>query len=104
MNREDIIRIYKEANGWSPEGYEKTVDELERFAALVAAAEREDAERWRFLMNNCWDKDGLEQFHVWHHTWEPHSQTGEPTEWKSRLRGPALERAIDAAIRARGQA
>jgi hypothetical protein len=37
MNREDIIRIYKEANGWSPEGYEKTVDELERFAKAVAA-------------------------------------------------------------------
>ena len=41
MNREDIIRIYEKANGWSPEGWDKTVDELERFAALVAAAERE---------------------------------------------------------------
>lgn len=35
MTREDIIRIYKEANGWSPDGYENTVDELERFAKLV---------------------------------------------------------------------
>ena len=41
MNREDIIRMYEKANGWSPEGWDKTVDELERFAALVAAAERE---------------------------------------------------------------
>jgi hypothetical protein len=41
MNREDIIRIYKEANGWSPEGFENTVGELERFAALVRADERE---------------------------------------------------------------
>ena len=41
MNRDDIIRIYEKANGWSPEGWDKTVDELERFAALVAAAERE---------------------------------------------------------------
>ena len=41
MNRDDIIRIYEKANGWSPEGWDKTVDELERFAALVAAVERE---------------------------------------------------------------
>ena len=41
MNRDDIIRIYEKANGWSPEGWDKTVDELERFAAIVAAAERE---------------------------------------------------------------
>ena len=41
MNRDDIIRMYEKANGWSPEGWDKTVDELERFAALVAAAERE---------------------------------------------------------------
>jgi len=41
MNREDVIRMYEKANGWSPEGWDKTVDELERFANLVAAAERE---------------------------------------------------------------
>ena len=50
MNRDDIIRIYEKANGWSPEGWDKTVDELERFAALVAAAEREEcakeADKW----------------------------------------------------------
>jgi hypothetical protein len=37
MTREDIIRMYKEANGWSPEGFDITVDELEAFAKLVAA-------------------------------------------------------------------
>lgn len=42
MTREDIIRIYKEANGWSPKGFENTVDELERFAALVMDAKRND--------------------------------------------------------------
>jgi hypothetical protein len=41
MTREDIIRLYKEANGWSPKGFDITVDELERFAALVRADERE---------------------------------------------------------------
>ena len=45
MNRDDIIRMYKKANGWSPEGFDSTVDELERFANLVAAAEREACAR-----------------------------------------------------------
>jgi hypothetical protein len=42
MNRDDIIRMYEKANGWSPKGFENTIDDLERFAALVAAAEREE--------------------------------------------------------------
>jgi hypothetical protein len=41
MTRDDIIRMYEKANGWSPAGWDKTVKELERFANLVAAAERE---------------------------------------------------------------
>ena len=41
MTKEDIIRMYVKANGWSPEGFDNTVKELERFANLVAAAERE---------------------------------------------------------------
>ena len=62
--------------------------------------EEKDAARWRFLVDNSFDKEGVTQFHVWEHSWEPHSQTGEPTEWKQRVRGPALERVIDAAIEA----
>ena len=46
MTRDDIIRIYEKANGWSPEGWDKTVEELERFAALVAAVEREKVAAW----------------------------------------------------------
>lgn len=42
MTREDVIRMYEKANGWNVKEYEKTVDELERFAKLVAAAEREN--------------------------------------------------------------
>ena len=38
---DDIIRMYEEANGWNPGEFPKTVDELKRFAALVAAAERD---------------------------------------------------------------
>jgi hypothetical protein len=35
MNREDIIRMYAKANGWSPAAFTDTLEELERFAALV---------------------------------------------------------------------
>ena len=42
MNRDDIVRMWEKANGWSIESWPKTIDEIERFAALVAAAEREE--------------------------------------------------------------
>lgn len=41
MTRDDIIHMYKKANGWNPAECHETVNELERFASLVAAAERE---------------------------------------------------------------
>lgn len=41
MTRDEIIRLYEKANGWSPAAWPNTVDDLTRFAALVAAAERE---------------------------------------------------------------
>ena len=41
MTRDDIIRMYKKANGWCPTEWDETVKDLERFAELVAAAERE---------------------------------------------------------------
>lgn len=41
MTDEKVIELYKKANGWSVEGWEKTIKELKQFAALVAAAERE---------------------------------------------------------------
>ena len=63
--------------------------------------EQKDAARWRFLVDNSFDKEGVTQFHVWEHSWEPHSQTGEPTEWKQRVRGPALDRFIARAIEAK---
>jgi len=47
MNRDDILRLYEKANGWRPDGFERTVQELERFAALVEAAEREKVARWQ---------------------------------------------------------
>ena len=41
MTRDDIIRLFEKANGWNPKGFENTLEDLERFAALVAAQERE---------------------------------------------------------------
>jgi len=48
MNREDIIRMAREAGGWKQwEARVMTPQVLERFAALVAAAEREKVARWQ---------------------------------------------------------
>ena len=63
-------------------------------------SQERDAKRWRFLMENSYDSESVTQFHVWEHSWEPHSQTGEPTEWKQRVRGIALIDFIDRAIEA----
>ena len=46
MNRDDVIRWAREAGiGWG-EGIGGMPDFLERFAALVAAAEREAGQKW----------------------------------------------------------
>jgi len=42
MTRDDIANMWEKANGWSIEGWPKTIDEIERFAKLIAAAEREE--------------------------------------------------------------
>ena len=71
-------------------------------------SQERDAQRWRFLMENSYDSESATQFHVWKHSWEPHSKTGEPTEWKQRVRGIALidfiDRAIEAAHGIKGEA
>lgn len=63
-------------------------------------SQERDAQRWRFLMENSYDSESVTQFHVWEHSWEPHSKTGEPTAWKQRVRGIALIHFIDRAIEA----
>ena len=59
---------------------------------------RKDAERYQWLVANSFDKSGVTQFHIWKHSWEPHSKTGEQIEWSQRIRGPALDTFIDAAM------
>lgn len=41
MTDEKVIELYKKANGWSVEGWDKTIKELKQFAALVEVEERE---------------------------------------------------------------
>ena len=55
MNRDDILRMAREALGDLDEDVWLFLDdELERFAALVAAAERQAC------MEVCWDVGGIE--------------------------------------------
>jgi hypothetical protein len=54
MTRDDITRMWEKANGWSPAELDETVKELERFAELVAAAEREACAALCFQMWNKW--------------------------------------------------
>lgn len=46
-SQEQVLAWYEQANGWSPEGWDKTVKELERFAALAYEAGRKDEREWR---------------------------------------------------------
>lgn len=53
MTRDEITRMWEKANGWNIESWPKTIDDLARFAELVAAAEREACAALCFHM---WDK------------------------------------------------
>lgn len=58
-----------------------------------------NAERYEWLVNNSFDREGITQFHVMEYSWEPHSQTKEPIKWVRRVRGSAIDKAIDSAIK-----
>lgn len=95
MNREDIIRMAHEA-GFLPfnSGRFSEQGAIERFAALVAAAEREalllnDA-RYRFLRNGGWEVLQDTKY------WAPENR------FDGAIDAARLDVAIDAAIRARG--
>lgn len=87
------------------DGAQPAVTESHKRKPLTS--QERDAQRWRFLMENSYDSESVTQFHVWRHSWEPHSQTGEPTEWKQRVRGIALiyfiDRAIEAKLKAKNE-
>ena len=41
MTHEEVAILWKDANGWDVRGYTNTLEDLGRFARLVAAKERE---------------------------------------------------------------
>jgi hypothetical protein len=41
MTHEEVAILWKDANGWDVRGYTNTLEDLERFANLVATKERE---------------------------------------------------------------
>jgi hypothetical protein len=55
VNREDIIRMAREAGDWNGQTAEFNDIGLERFAALVAAHEREECAK----VANAWQTDVL---------------------------------------------
>lgn len=46
MTKDEIGKMYQKANGWNPIIFEITMQELERFTALVMAHERENVSKW----------------------------------------------------------
>ena len=56
MNRDDIIRMAKQASGSEWSIFQDFMPELERFAALVAAAERETVNAAVEQLNRLSDK------------------------------------------------
>ena len=98
-NGTDVILAKHWTADYPPEGWEPLGYTTPPQRKPLTSQER-DAKRWRFLMENSYDSESVTQFHVWEHSWEPHSQTGEPTEWKQRVRGIALIDFIDRAIEA----
>ena len=61
MTRDEIIKLAREAEcseTWGADAFQFTIEELERFAALVAAAEREAVARLADEWQNDMEKWG----------------------------------------------
>ena len=77
MERDEIIRLAKEAGFGALTGYGEVV--VEKFAHLVAAEYKRDAERYRWLRdvapNMFWDSSdkhiGFVKFDTKAHLWKP---------------------------------
>lgn len=61
MTQDEIADIYQKANGWSPRAYPNTMTELEAFAKLVAAKEREACAKVCEESNDMGSSYGLAQ-------------------------------------------
>jgi hypothetical protein len=90
MNKEDIIRMAREADiDWHRHWNDDESNRLERFAALVAAAAQKDAARYQHIkgMARAMSLD-ISGNHYWHMGLRD-------------IRGPNLDEAIDRAIEAK---
>lgn len=96
LSDDEIMVINQTAEFDSAIGYARAIEAkvLEKLSDKLR-----DAERYEWLRNNSYDREGFAQLHVWKHTWEPHSKTKEPIEWKNRVRGSAIDQVIDAVIK-----
>lgn len=99
MTRDDIIRMYEKANGWSPAAYAITLEELERFAVLVAAAEREACADTVWPKLKVWSEEELTAMTL------AFNRAQQKHGWYETLMavGAAALKNRAAAIRARGQ-
>ena len=103
---QDLTQKISEAMDHTPDSFHREMVRLAHRAHKLLAAsptppvseDRKDAERYQWLVANSFDKSGVTQFHIWKHSWEPHSKTGEQIEWSQRISGPPLDAAIDAAM------
>ncbi len=97
MNREDIIRMAREA-GFNPVSYMgANLESFERFAALVAAAEREKSLRLWMLLDDIDTADDIAKSDD--KLYRRICQNHQKKRWDI-----LSEAEVDAAIRARGQA
>ena len=52
--QEQVVAWYEQANGWSPEGWDETVNNLTRLAALAYEAGRKDEREWQGLTDETY--------------------------------------------------
>ena len=70
MTREEVIRLAKEAealcmlSNFAPPSFDFGIEQLERFAELVAAEYKQDAERYRFFIKHLDLTDQLSPLHI----------------------------------------
>lgn len=103
-DRPDDIGRMLTAHYGSLKATAKANEDAWRRVQRIADEHARDAARYRWLCDNNFDRQGPPQIHTWLHTWEPHSRTGEPTEWKQRIRGGArLAEIIDAAMASKAE-
>jgi hypothetical protein len=98
MTRDDIIRMAQEAGLWMTS--DERIAAVERFAALVAAAEREKVAAWMLARSYATGHGDTVEDLLDEAEWQVAEREREAC---AKLAGPHLAGRIAAAIRARGK-